>query len=453
MSGVSRELARYSAESRYDSLPAEVRHEGLRSFVNWLGCVLGGSSVPGVGKTLAVLDALSGPREASALGHGRRLDIFGAAFVNGMANSIRGYNDTHLRTVAHPAASVGAALLAMAERRPAPGTEFLHALILGIELQCRIGNILVTPPGRSHFGLSMVGAVGGIGAAVGVAKLLALDEQHSLWALGLAAGQAGGIRETHGTIASHLLSGEAARSGLLSALLAERGCNSSNEVLEGPKGFAQVYATDADPAVALSGLGTQYEILSNTYKPYPCGIVIHPIIDVCLDLVRAHGFAPQEVERVDLTVNPLAVQLTGRKEPPDGLRAGSSLYHWAAAALFHRAAGMAQGTDACVHDPGVVALRGRVVATEDPAVAADAARAAILLTDGRVLHGSVEHARGSAERPLSDDELSEKFLGQADLVMAPEAARALLDRLWRLEEADDVGACIQAFFPELPSPA
>jgi 2-methylcitrate dehydratase PrpD len=447
---VTQRLATFCTESRYDRLPAEVYREGVRSFVNWFGCALGGCNNPGIQRTYDVLDRFSGPRVATFFGRPRRIDIFAAAFLNGMANSLRGYNDTHLKTVAHPAAPVGAALLAMAERDRVHGQDLIHALILGIEIQCRVGNILVTPPARSHFGLSMVGIAGGIGAAVAVAKLQGLDARQTNRALGIAAGQAGGLRETHGTLASHMLTGEAARAGMLSALLAAEGFTCSEEMIEGPKGYAQVYAQDADPEVAVDELGEKYETLNNTYKPYPCGIVIHPIIDVCLDLARAHELVAEDIERVVLTVNPLAVQLTGRKEPENGLRAGSSLYHWAAASLIHRKAGLNEGEDTCVHDPVVVGLRRRVEAHPDPAVAPDAARAVIHLRDGRHVSGAVSHARGSADRPMTDHDLSQKFVDQAQRVMGAAAAASLLEQLWQVEKQDDVGALVRHHFPADP---
>ena len=444
---VTRELGRFIAESRFDALPQAVRNEGQRAFVNWIGCVFGGCRTEGIERALPLLDEFSGKREATAIGRGKKLDIFKAAFVNSMSNASRSYNDTHLRTVAHPTASVAAALLALAEQRlRVSGADFLHALILGIEVQCRVGNILMTPPARAHFSLSMIGLAGGIGAAAASAKLLGLNEQRCMYAIGLAAAQAGGIRATHGSMGGRMLSGEAARAGLMSAMLAARDFTASDQIFEGSKGYASAYAENADPATALAGLGVDYEILSNTYKPYPCGIVIHPIIDLCLDLARAHDIKPDQVESVQLAVNETAMTLTGRKDPTDSNKAGTSLYHWTAATLIHRAGGLAQGADECVRDPRVIALRGRVAATVDPAIGPDAARGEIRLKDGRVFKGAVDHARGSVDRPMTDDELSEKFLGQAQLIMTPDVARDLLARSWGVIDAGDVAAQLEPLF-------
>lgn len=440
-------LADYVAQSHSSAFPDSVRAEGVRSFVNWLGCVLGGANDPAVHTLRRVLARTSGPPEATVLGHGERLDIFGAALCNGMSNSIRGFNDTHLKTIAHPTASVGAALLALAESRPIKGIDFLHALILGIEIQCRVGNVLMTPPATSHFGLSMVGLVGGIGAAVAVAKALGLDSQRTLWAIGIAGGQAGGLRCTHGTPASHLLSGQAASAGLLAGLLAEEGFAAAAQTLEGEKGFAAALGHNADPLVAIEGLGSSYEILNNTYKPYPCGIVVHPIIDACLDVARAHHLKAEDIERVDLSVSQSALDLCGRRDPPNALLAATSIYHWAAIALRFHEAGLQHFNDEYTQDPSIVALRGRITATAEAQRGADSAAATVILKDGRQFHTDVQHARGSEHRPMTDEELSSKFLQQAALVMEPATARRLLDCCWAIPDVDDVGALVRAFFP------
>jgi 2-methylcitrate dehydratase PrpD len=445
---VTRALAEFVVNSRYDALPDTVRHEGRRAFVNWLGCVLGGCRTEAVGLALPLFDEFSGPREATAIGHGRRLDIFGAAFINGMSSAALSFNDTHLRTVAHPTTPVAAVLLALAERRPVSGIDLLHALILGDEVQCRVGSILTTPPARSHFALSMAALVGGIGASVAAARLLALGERRTIYAIGLAAAQAGGTRAVHGSSAGRMLSGEAARAGLMSALLAEKFFDTPDEAFAGAKGYANAHAENADASVAIAGLGETFEILSLSYKPYPCGIVIHPVIDVCLDLVRQFRLAPEEIEEVTLAVPESAIQLTGRKDPTDRDKAGTSLYHWAASSLFYGTAGLAQGATECVRDPRIISLRDRITAVADPVLAPDAARAEIRLRDGRILKAHVAHARGSAARPLTDEELSEKFLAQAESILDRAAAQDLLARAWRLVEAKDVRSALAPLFRE-----
>ena len=152
MVGVTRELARYAVGSRFEDLPEAVRHEGERAFVNILGCMLGGAKADGIDRLLAALQEFSGPPEATLIGRGQRADILLATLVNAHSQGVNAYNDRHLATVAHPTGPVAAPILALAERQPMTGAEFLHALILGIEIQLRVGNILVAPPAKCPVG-------------------------------------------------------------------------------------------------------------------------------------------------------------------------------------------------------------------------------------------------------------------------------------------------------------
>ena len=447
MVAVTRELAQYAVESRFTGLPEAVRHEGERAFVNIIGCILGGAHGASTERLVSAMREFSGPKEATLIGRGERVDIMLATLVNAHAQSANAYNDTHLATVAHPTGPVVAPILALAERRQVTGADFLHALILGLEVQLRVGNVLVTPPAHSPVGVSAQGILGGIGAAVAAGKLLGLSEQQMVWAIGLATAQAAGHRETHATMSSHLMPANAARGGLVAALLAARDYTVGDAAIEGPKGFAGVFATEPNFAAATAGLGQRYEMLANTYKPYPSGIVVHPTIDGCLDLVRAHDIPAGAIERVAVTIDPLGMALCGiRPEPSNAMQAGVSIHHWAAAVLVQRAAGLAQGTEACVHDPAIAAMRRRVALTVDPNMAADAAIVLLELKDGRVLEARIDHCRGSQARPMSDADLDEKFRGQAALGVEAGRVDGLLAACWGVGGENAVGAFVRHWF-------
>ena len=140
-------------------------------------------------------------------------------------------------------------------------------------------------------------------------------------------------------MASHFTPGHAARCGLTAALLAEHGFECSDSMIEGAKGFAVSFAQQANPDAAIDKLGELFEISTLAYKPYPSGVVIHPIIDACLDMVKAHTFDAAQIERIELTLNPLAAKLTDLVEPKDRGQALVSLQHWTAATLVYTAAG------------------------------------------------------------------------------------------------------------------
>ncbi len=440
MNGVTRALSRYVAASQYDGLPPEVRHEGLRAFVNWAGCAAGGSRELDVELMIEVLSEFNGAKNATVVGRRERLDAPNATLVNSMSSAALAFNDTHNRSVAHPTSPVAAALLALAERRPVTGRDFLHALILGIEIQCRIGNILCTPPAECAVGLSTQGLLGGIGAAVAAAKVLGLDESGVATTIGLAANQAAGIRESQSTMGSHLIPGHAARCGLMAALLAACGFECSDTMIEGSKGFAVSFATRPNFDAGLDGLGKTFEITTLAYKPYPSGVVIHPIIDACLEIAGAKPLAAAQIERIELTVNPLAVKLTNLVEPKDRGQGLVSMQHWAAATLVHGTAGIAQIADAVVRDPAIAQLRRKVTHVAMESMKPEAAEVRVVLKDGRSLQAGVQHCRGSVGRPLADADITDKTRGQLQTAFPADVAEKILAECWRIGDYPRVDA-------------
>ncbi|MBI3042650.1 MAG: MmgE/PrpD family protein [Betaproteobacteria bacterium] len=434
MKDITKTLARYAHASRFDTLPPAVRHEGARAFVNWIGCAAGGSREQDVQLMLELLSEFNGAKEATIVGRSEKLDALNATLINSMSSAALAFNDTHHPTVAHPTSPVAAALLALAERRPLTGPGLLHALILGIEIQCRVGNILCVPPAECQVGLSTQGLLGGIGAAVAAGKVLGLDENGMATAIGLAANQASGLRESQSTMGSHFIPGNAARCGLLAALLAERGFTCSDSMIEGPKGFAVSYGSRPNFDVAVEKLGQSFEISTLAYKPYPSGVVIHPIIDACLEIARSHSFEAARIERIELTVNPLAVKLTDIVDPADRGQGLVSFQHWAAVALMHGTAGIAQVTDAVVRDPVVRKLRRKVTFTATESMGRESASARVLLEDGRSLQAGVLHCRGSSGRPMTDEDITEKTRGQLRTVFPDDAAERVLAQSWRIGE-------------------
>ena len=438
MNGITRTISRYVSASRFEGLPSSVRHEGVRAFVNWVGCAAGAARDDGVRRALEFLTEFNGGATSVVVGRREKLDALNAAFINSMSSAALSFNDTHFTTVAHPTSPVAAAALSLALRQPVTGKDFVHALILGVEIQCRVGNILCVAPAECGVGLSMQGLVGGIGAAVAAGKILKLDESGVATAIGIAANQAGGLREAHATMSSSFTPGHAARCGLAAALLAARGFTCSDTMIEGVKGFAVSYGSRPNLEAAADRLGEAFEILALAYKPYPSGFVIHPIIDACLDVARKVAFDAGSIERVELSVNPLAVQLCNRPAPQNSTQALVSFQHWAAVSLIYKAAGLAQVTEAAVHDPAVAELRRKIVATVAAGLGREAATARITLKDGRKLEASVAHCRGSVGRPLTDADITEKTRGQLQIAFTAGTAESILADCWRIEECPRV---------------
>jgi 2-methylcitrate dehydratase PrpD len=438
----TRLLATYLVKARYADLPPSVRKEGVRTLLNWVGVAVGGSRHETVERALRALKPFAGPEQASLLGRSERLDIMNAAFLNGVASHIFDYDDTHLKTIIHPAGPVVSAILALAEYRPVTGQDFLNALVLGVETECRIGNAVY--PNHYDVGWHITGTAGVFGAAAATGKLLGLNEQQMVWALGLAASQPVGLRESFGSMNKSFNPGRAASNGLFAALLAAQDFTSSDGMIEAKRGWAHTISTKQDFAEITEGLGTRYEAALNTYKPFACGIVIHPALDAAIQLRNEYQLKPDQIAEVRLRVHPLVLELTGKKTPKTGLEGKFSIYHSVAIALLQGAAGERQYSDQAVRDPAVVALRGKVVATVDPAIKPQQVDITIVLTDGRELHKYIQHAIGSVEVPMTDAQLEAKFSDLAEGILSAQQTRALIDTCWKVEQLPDASVIAQA---------
>jgi 2-methylcitrate dehydratase PrpD len=440
--GVTRTLARYIVNARYEDLPANVRKEGTRTLLNWMGVAVGGSHHETVDRAVAALAPFSGPAQASLLGRRERFDIMNAAFLNGVSSHIFDFDDTHLKTIIHPAGPVTSAILALCEYHPVSGKDFLNALVLGIETECRIGNAVY--PNHYDTGWHITGTAGVFGAAAAAGKLLGLSEQQMVWALGLAASQPVGLRESFGSMNKSFNPGRAASNGLFAALLASKNYTSSEGMIEAKRGWANTISTKQDYRQITEGLGQRYEAALNTYKPFACGIVIHPAIDAAIQLRNENKLTADQVARVDLKVHPLVLELTGKKTPQIGLEGKFSVYHSVAVAIIEGAAGEKQYSDRAVRDPQVIALRDRVNAVVDASVKPEQVDMTITLKDGRTLHKRIEHAIGSVEVPMTDQQLEAKFTDLAEAVLPAAQVRKLIEACWQVERLSSAAAIAKA---------
>jgi len=437
MPDITHQLARYVAESALRDIPEELGQEARRALLNWLGCALGGAHDATVTTLLNGLGDCSGPPQATVVGRGEQHDILTVACVNAVASNILDFDDTHLPTVIHPTAPVAAALLALGEHIGLDGNGFQHALILGIEVECRIGNAL--SPALFDAGWHPTAVCGGVGAAAACSKALGLSAEGIAQALGLAATQACGLNAVFGTMAKSYNIGQAARSGLVAAKLAAAGVTAGTSVLESPRGLLDVHGGLANAEEAVTGLGVSWQLSAVAYKAYPCGIVTHAAIDGCLDL-RA-GQLIQDISAVEIVVDPVTFEVCGHSPAPaTGLQAKLSLHYCAAVALLDGEVGVGQFSDARLNDESVHRLARRVNIAPDKALSKGQARVNIRLEDGSRRSADVKHARGSLERPLTDAELDRKFSSLAQSAKYdPETITDLMAFCRSVHELPDIG--------------
>jgi len=396
--GLTSALARFLAQSRWEDVPATIRHEGKRGILNALGCILAGRDDPAIAIVRQVF-----PLED--------------ALIDAAAATAHDYDDTHLPTVIHATPPVAAVVLSIARKQKVSGAELLHAFVLGVETSCRMGNAVM--PGHYERGWHITSTCGVFGATAAAAKLLRLDERRMASALGIAATQASGLVEVLGSMARVLNAGFAARNGLAAARLAAGGFEGPRAPIEGLRGFANVFGGNADLSQLTQQLGEHWEMKQVAYKPYPSGVVLHALIDACLE----HREKLRIAQSIQVHLSPLAVERTDRPAPRNAIEARLSAQHAVAVALLHGEAGLAQFSDAAAVDGEVQALRRRIGVAADPSLDKMAAR---IRADGAAIEAP-------APRPMDDARLEAKFSRLA----GAQAAR-LLETVGSLESLDRV---------------
>src|SRR5262245_40253012 len=306
--GVTQDLARFIVATGWSEIPPGIVHEAKRALVNFFAVALAGCRGGPVEVALQSLAAFSGRQQATVIGRGERMDALSAAFLNAAAANVLDFDDTHVPTAIHPSAPVTPALFALAELRPVTGRDLLAGFVLGVEIECRIGGAIF--PGHYTKGWHITATCGVRGAAAGAGKRLGPERERMVFALGNAATQSSGLCECLGFPAKSIGVGNAARNGLWSALLAEKGFEGPPEPIAGGQGFLNAMAEPPNWTLLTGGLGETWALKHNAIKPYPCGFVIHPFLDCVLEWRRAHPGAG--IERVVLRGNPLLSDRTDR---------------------------------------------------------------------------------------------------------------------------------------------
>jgi 2-methylcitrate dehydratase PrpD len=438
---LTRLLAGFIERTRWVDVPQPVRHEAKRALVNYFAVCLAGCNDPDVAKAITLFERFRSGQQAHLIGRAERMDILNAASLNAMSANVYDFDDTHIPTIIHPTAPVAAALFALADTGRLTGEQLLLAFVLGVEVECRLG--MAISPDHYQRGWHITSTCGVFGAAAGSAKLLGLDARQHAWALGNASAQSSGLVETLGSASKSIGVGNAARNGLLSALLAQDGFAGPERPIEGERGFLRVMGERPDFRQVSEGLGERWALLANTYKPYPCGVVLNPVIEACLALSQSRTWSMDQVARVELTGHPLLRERTDRPDIRSGRESQVSAQHAVAVALSTGKASLAQFNDAAVADPELRALYPKLVFIDNADYAVEAAEVRIFLQSGQTLSRKVAVSRGSLAAPLSDRDLENKLRELAEYGRSRCAVQPLIDALWSLDQASDASAVMQ----------
>jgi 2-methylcitrate dehydratase PrpD len=444
MGATEKSLAEFIAGFPAERIPTDILHIGKRLLLNDIAVGLYASNDPAIGILLDLFAEEGGTPMATVMGSGAKVTARQAALANGFLGHFEDYDDTHLDTVIHTASPIYPAALAAAEITGASGRDLLTAGVLGIEVACRLGRLIV-PHFREAMGyFHITNTCGVFGAAAAAARLLGLTPDQIEHALALAGTQAMGLREVFGSMAKPFHAGKAAENGLTAALLMGRGFTAlsaeSKGILEGNRGFAAVMASGYDISTVTRALGEKWELPEIAIKYHACGQANQPLLGCMLEVRTRPGVAPDTVKHVAARVGHMAPGLATRRHPKKGLEGKFSYQHGMACVLVDGHAFPSQFTDEKVNDPSIIALRDIMDVSEDTSLPRRAAALTMTLKDGTEHSVVMEHALGAPGNPLSDAQLSEKFHALAGAVLSEAKTAKLAEALWALETVPSMDA-------------
>ena len=455
MSSCSERLAHWALTLGFDELPADVVENTKYRILDVIGLALAGLATPFGESLQRACAAMNPPGPSRVLGTGDRAGVAAAAMINGALAQALEFDDTHNESIVHMSAPSVAAALAVSGYSPVTGREMITAIALGNEVSCRTG---IVAPGQFHRrGLHPTGLFAPFGTTCLAGRLLSLTEEQLVHALGIAGSFAAGILEcwVDGTQSKFVHPGWAAQSGITAAFLGRAGATGPSAVLEGRFGLFASHLQD--PAVPRNfdritdALGRTWESRKASFKPFPAAHVIHPYIDALLALRERHRIDPRQVREILCPVAPYIVPIVcepvdEKRRPRTDSHGRVSLQYTLAEALHFGAMTKDAYRPASLHDPEILRLADAVAYRVDPDFPGpERFKGAVRLTleSGEAYEAIEEHNRGSAENPMTRDELQAKFDENAAALLSRERRRRLIGAVSNLETAADAAALVQ----------
>jgi 2-methylcitrate dehydratase PrpD len=442
---LSGELAAWASCVRFEDLPVDVVEATKLRVLDVIGLSLAGAETAFGKSTRDAAVAMSPAGPCRILGFGDPVGVTAAAFANGALSQALEYDDTHNESIVHMSSPAVAAALALSEFADVTGRDLITAIAVGNEISCRVGSV---SSGELHKrGFHPTGLFATFGAAYLGAKLLGLDADAMARAAGIAGSFASGLLEcwVDGTQTKFLHPGWSAQSGITAAILARSGVTGPAQVFEGRWGLFASHVQDPnahrDFARIDQDLGSHWESRNSSFKPFPAAHVIHPYISTAIRLKKKYDLQAGEIESVDCPVTGFIVSIVcepiaEKHAPASDSHGRVSLQYSVAEALYFGELGKHAYSDDSRRNPEILALARKVRYHVDPNYPGPGrfkGAVKITLKDARQFIEEEEYNRGSAENPMTYEELRAKFEENSSGFLAPAACGRLAEQIQRLE--------------------
>ncbi len=444
--GTTEQIAQFVVQTGYASVPSEAVVVAKNAILDSLGVMVAGSTEPAGEIVAQHVKELGGAPQAGVVAQGFRTSVVQAALANGTMAHALDYDDVLAPMTGHPTVVVLPVVLALGEMNHGSGRNVLEAYIVGVEVAARIGSGI----GRRHYavGWHSTATLGTLGAAAAAAKMLGLSVTETRIALGIAASEAGGLRQNFGTMTKPFHAGNAARNGIIAAMLAQGGFTADEGILESPLGFCSVLGGEGEYNLArmTEGLGKTYALIKPglEMKPYPCCRFTHRCIDAMLHIVEEYRPVAEEVAEVECQTSPSLPQILIHHRPRTSLEGKFSMEYCLARALLDREMRIRQFTEEKVLDSRVQELlqRVRYIHPEGVETERRSEVVTVRLKNGRQYSYEVLVAKGAPENPMTMAELTAKYRDCVSMVFPFEAVERSLQMVNHLEEVGDIAELV-----------
>jgi 2-methylcitrate dehydratase PrpD len=403
-------LAFFIATLAEDRIPAAQLGFARLSMLDWLGCCLAGTREPAVRALEAVMEPMAGAAQATVIARGRKSSLLDAALLNGAAGNLLDLDDVHPALIGHPTSVIAPTVLALGEWLGTTGAQASTAYVAGYEVMVRVGKAV--EPELYDRGWHATGVLGVFGSCAAAAKMLGLNQTHTVAALAIAASQAAGLRELFGTSSKCIHHGKAAMAGILACLWARQGVDSAANVIGGRYGlrtFSEPLSLDA----IVERLGEDFHLAQTCYKRHAACGSVHAAVDAAMELRRQPGFVIERIERIEVRTHKLAYDLTiDNAQAATGLAAKYSMHYSLALAFIEGHASLELFTDAKVAEPQVRSMAERVHMSIDPQmkyIEAMPSEVTVVLTDGHRMMLRIDAPKGRPSNPMGWDDIAAKF--------------------------------------------
>lgn len=448
---VSAVFAQHVASLSSVQLEQPVLHAVRRALVDYLACAYAGANMPVTNALRTWAMAEGGAGSSVVIGTSDRLPASQAAFVNGAAAHALDFDDGQTRGSVHPGGVIFSAALAAAEKRSVSAGEFIAGVVAGYDVMLRIASAM--HPASARKGWHNTAVAGVFGAASTAGRIAGLTPLQIRDAIGLAASFAGGIRQylSDGAEVKRLHPGKAARDGIVCAELSAAGISGAIECFEGDDGlFRAMIEKRIDEEVLLAGLGTDYLVTTAYFKPYPCCRHFHAAIDAAIKLRSENALQTEQIAAIEIGLYEVGAHGHDHRTASNLLEAQMSAPCAVVGAFMHgrlNAADFEPRAFMGAEAQRLLALTSVFVDEECerlyPKVRSGFVR--LTLTNGQILESRILEPRGEIANPLTDDDLSAKFLDNVSVSIGRKRASALLEQIWSLDSDSD----LSQFFPLL----